>query len=91
MFNFCFRHVTRKDNLVKDIKFKIRGKLYRVIEEIVSEDSSIVKHMYKVVDCSKQEYTLVESCKNFTLYKDNKPILKTYSIKDLTDARNRIR
>ena len=72
---------------MKDIKFRIRGKVYRILSEITSEDTSIVKHMYKIVDCHKQEYTLIESLKNFTLYKDNKPILKTYSIKDLTDAR----
>lgn len=62
-------------------KFKIKGKTYTILEELPIGDDTIFKGRWKVINSKKEEFTLIQSIKQYSLYdhKNNK-VVSTYSI-----------
>lgn len=64
-------------------KFRIKGKTYTLIEELVSPED-FVKYIAKVKNSKGEFFTLVHSFKTYTLYNDKQhKVLSTYSIKEI--------
>ena len=62
-------------------KFKIKGKTFTILGELPIGDDSIFKGRWKVINSKKEEFTLIQSIKQYSLYdsKNNK-VVSTYSI-----------
>lgn len=63
-------------------KIRFQGKIYKVIEPLQSNDVSIIKEAFKVVDSKGTHFTLIHSMTGYYLYDDKAHrVAETSSIK----------
>lgn len=66
------------------MKFRIKGKTYKVLKELPNAEELLVDKVYLVMNSKKEEYTLLCSPKSYILYNDKQQrVATTYSITEI--------
>lgn len=66
-------------------KFRIKGKIYYIIEKLLNKDEDFINDMWKVKNTKDEEFTLIATNKYkvYTLYDDKNK--KLFSVKHITE------
>lgn len=67
-------------------KFRIKGKIYYIIEKLLNKDEDFINDMWKVKNTKGEEFTLIATNKYkvYTLYDDKNK--KLFSVKHITEV-----